>query len=295
MLDSSSEPSTDPINWDNITSENEEDPIKALLEKTPSKEISAGKKPRGRPKKPPTPVETSVPPVIPETPLSQQTAESMLTNSELLKILSNSQSDTAVPSTRGKKSSLRFSGDKGRHDNETPETVAESDDPERTTLKKLYKQYFKEPLISRHKRKEKTWTEANLNSEIYREIRELETACSDEDPAAILGGVWVAGMGAIEALGPTWGLETQGLTKCCHIASQQADFRSNMRELLIKYPYLRTMIGLGGYPELKLILMTATIVKEVHRVNTQPRGPTDMSFTDDTNSPTNLRQAFENL
>lgn len=247
---------TEKIAWGTIVGDNtSDDPLKDIFERTESKEIT--RKPKGRPKKSITPV--SEPPTpIPMTPQEPVQPETMISNADLASMFTKSKSQSPKP----RKSSLKFSGDQS-------ETIPETDglDPERVTLLKMYKQYFKKPLIDKHNRKEKIWQDHQPNSEIYQEIRLLENSVSDDDPAVILSSFWVTGMSVVENLGDMWGLETESLTQVSVEAAKLPHFQANMRELLIKYPYLRTMIALGGYPELKLLVTTVTLVKEVHQLN----------------------------
>lgn len=295
-----SEPDPSLISWDAITQSNEQleqdDPIRSLLGgRAGSKEITEPrqKRGRGRPRKsmtPPVTEEFQEPVTVPEAPPMEiakpvpPSAEELMSTRELASMFTR---DPTASATK-KKSSLRFSaeiqGDSQPNSN-VPETLAE--DPERATLLKMYKQYFKEPLLSKHKRREKVWTDTNLNSDIYRELKMLENAVSDDDPTAILGALWVGSLGAIEAFGPAMGLYTDKLTVVAMAATQDEKFKANMRELLLKYPYLRVMIGLGGYPELKLLITTLTLIKEVDSHNRQMAVSAQI--------PQELHTAFSNI
>jgi hypothetical protein len=261
---------TDPITWDSVVADNtSDDPLVYMMEKTETKEIS--RKPKGRPKKvipsdnsligntSPDPVPVPIPSILP-------TFEENLPTDALVSMFQKNKSQS--PKTKPKKSLLRFSGDeKIPDDNSQPSGM----DPDRATLLKMYKLYFRQPLLSKHSRKERIWHDSNLTSEIFQEIKLLETACSEDDPSQVLSSMWVAGMSVIETFGPVAGLETAHLGEVAGLTAAQPGFQTNMRELLIKYPYLRTMIGLGGYPEFKLLLTTTTLIKEIHDVNTRNR------------------------
>jgi hypothetical protein len=250
MSEQASNDGSEIINWDSITSENEPDPLKQIMERT-----SVKRNPKGRPKKIIAPVE--VPEQQPIVTVPAGPEENYSTQS-LVNMFRRSKSQS--PPKLRKQTGLRFSVEED--DENKP-----SENPERITLLKMYKQYFKEPLIGKHNKKERVWTDKHLNSDIYREIRDLENLVSEDDPAGMLSGIWVHSMACVEAFGPMAGLEVEGVSQIAEVVSKKDDFRANMRELLLKYPYLRTMVGLGGYPELKLLLLSATIVKEVHIQN----------------------------
>lgn len=281
------------VNWSGIIKDNEddpEDPIKSLLgrQATTSGPI---KRAKGRPKK----VSGTVSPGLPE---QQPIGISSEAPSELEQIPSaqlanmflknHPPEETSVLQKKTKTGSLRFSSDK--HDDVQPEST--EPDPERVTLLKMYKQYFRKPLLDRHKRRERVWLDSHLNSEIHREIQTLENEVSEDDPVAVLAGLWVGSMGVVESFGPAFNLRTENLTLVSHGASQDPKFRDNMRELLIKYPYLRMMIGLGGYPELKLLITTVTLIKELdkHNKDIDPTGTNQTAL-----DPEDLNKAYQNL
>lgn len=269
----------DPTNWDIITSENEEeDPIKGLLEK--SKTVSGPiKRGRGRPKKSSS---MDAPPEFLPAPSAPAPAppEEQLSNAELVAMFMKEERPPTP--TKPRKSSLKFSGDS--IPNEDNDEV-DPDDPERKTLLNMYKMFFRPPLIDKHKRKEKIWTESNLTSEIHREVRKLQSEVAAFNPADVLAGYWVISMGMVEGVGPMFDLKTQGLTYAAAKHSQDEGFRSTMRDLLIKYPWLRVMIGLGGLPEFNLLAATYTLVKSVHDMNSSPNVPV----------PDDLRTAYSEL
>lgn len=274
---------TDLIKWDTITADNEEDPIKQIMDKN----LTTKKNPRGRPRKSNTPVEAPAEPIrmqelLPKMEIS--TPESLIPTQNLVNMFRRSKSQSP-PKQRG----LRFSADV-----ENEESQSKDEDPERATLLKMYKQYFREPLIRKHTRKEKSWTERHKNSDIFREIRELENLVSEDDPAGVLSGIWVHSMSVVEAVGPAVGLESQGLSEVSAAVAQRDDFRANMRELLLKYPYLRTMVGLGGYPELKLLLISATLIKEIHFQNLTLQ-QTRERINPDQPVPDNLKKAYSQI
>lgn len=270
----------DLINWKTITEDNPEDPIRDIVEKA-GQSSGMRKSGRGRPRKivpaePLLPAEPGplAPPLTPE--------ESMSTM-QLMDTLRKSKSQS--PPRR--KSALRFS-------QEEPAAVPPAEntdpDPERMTLLRMYKQYFKKPLLDRHTRKEVRWTDKHATSEIHREIKELDAAVSEEDPASMLASVWVQLMTGVETFGPPFGLAANNLGYVADAASHSEGFKSNMRELLIKYPYLRKLLGLGGYPELKLLIITGTIIRQVHDENMKnPRG------VDPAHIPDDVKSAFQTL
>lgn len=242
---------SNPLAWDTIVADNlSDDPLKYLFNGSESKEIT--RKPRGRPKKtPPTP------PVSIVEELPQPSLEESIPSSVLTSMFMKQKS----VSPKSKKTALRFSGEEKKQEEETPL------DPDRVVLLKMYKHYFRQPLLSQHTRKERIWHDHHLNSEIFAELRLLETACSEDDPAKVLASMWVAGMIGVEKFGPLFDLHTENLGAVADHASKLPHFQTNMRELLLKYPYLRTMIGLGGYPEFKLLMTTTTLIAEIHDMN----------------------------
>lgn len=263
----------DTLKWDNIIATNgQEDTIQDIINSNP---VPAAKsKARGRPRKqgdaaglPPGPPSQSESFARLE-PLTigaeAPEPEKQFSNAELVEVLRKS-TRSQPPSPRRK--NLRVSLDTPGLPSEPEDGT--TNDPDRLTLLRMYKQYFRKPLLDKHQRKEKIWSEKHPNSEIYREIKELDALCSEDDPAQILSQLWVQGMTGVEVLGPIAGLQTQQLSV---VAGQTADtdqFRGIMRELLIKYPYLRQLVGLGGLPELKLIVITATAIRMVHDANSQ--------------------------
>lgn len=271
------------INWKNITDDNSEDPVKDIIEK--ASQMNIRKSAKGRPRKiipaePLIPAEhepvTIVPPTI--------SAEESLSTHQLIETLRRSKSQSP-PKRKG---ALRFSTEETPKE-ETPDGTSDPD-PDRVTLLRMYKQYYKKPLLDRHNRKEIRWTEKHLTSDIYREIKELDAAVSEDDPTSVLASGWVQMMIGVEAVGPAFGIASNNLGAVATHVSEQEQFRSNMRELLIKYPYLRKLIGLGGYPELKLLVITGTIIRQVHEANLKgPPAPNQAEVPED------LRTAFHAL
>lgn len=279
--------------WDNIvaTQQQQQD-----QETSSTLEISSQpkKNPRGRPKvrrEESVTLSHPAPPVQPESIARPSTIsigaelpepEKILSTTELIEVVKNFSASAASP--RNKKN-LRVSMD-------TPGLPEQSDgtetDPERLTLLRMYKQYFKKPLVDKHQRKEKAWSDKHATSDIYREIKELDALCSEDDPAQMLSDLWVQGMVGVETLGPLAGLQTQNLSVVAEKTAQTDQFRGIMRELLIKYPYLRKLMGLGGFPEIKLLLITATSIRMVHDANcsAQPL------FTE---APEDLQTAYDKL
>jgi hypothetical protein len=267
---------SNPISWDTIVGDNlSDDPLKYLFNGSETKEIT--RKPRGRPKKtPPTPPAEELPP--------QPTPEESIPSSVLTSMFMKTKSI----SPKQKKNTLRFSGEDKKPEEETPL------DPDRVVLLKMYKHYFKLPLLSQHTRKERIWQDHHLNSEIFTELRLLETACSEDDPAKVLASMWVAGMVGVEKFGPIFDLRTENLGAVAQHASTLPHFQTNMRELLLKYPYLRTMIGLGGYPEFKLLMTTTTLIAEIHDMN-QRQSSADPGPDPSQPLPHDLRKQFDGL
>jgi len=272
----------DPTAWSNITDENEEDPVKSLLERSMSKELPS-RKGKGRPKKNVPPVIESEQPPLPTPPPPAVSPESMIPTEQLVKMFQRSKSQSP-PKTR--RSSIRFSDEKEPLSSSPPTP----DDPERLTLLRMYKQYFKLPLINQHTRKEKVWSDKHLNSEIHQEIKLLENAISDDDPANALSTWWTTGMNVVENVAPIWGLETEGLGKHAGLVGQSPQMKSVMRELLLKYPYLRSMVGFGGYPELKLLVVSVTLIKEVHEQNARSRW-----MNENMQVPDSLNKSFDQV
>lgn len=271
---------TDVTSWSNVIADNaEKDPIKTLLERVPTKDnitSTVTRKGRGRPPKRQPSTDESIDATSTLDPIksvdvaSTPAPETLVPTKDLIDMFSTqkSRSRSSSPS-KSRKSVLKFSTDLNKADEPDEPDSNHDIDPERVTLLKMYKQYFRKPLIDKHKRKEKLWTEKSLNSEIYREIRELEACCSEDDPASFLATGWVHFMSGIEATGPMYGLRTQRLSEFSAAAAEEESFKSNMREILLKYPYLRKLVGLGGYPELKLLVVTATMIRQVHDFNTE--------------------------
>jgi hypothetical protein len=270
------------INWKTITEDNSEDPVKDILEK--AGQLNIRKSAKGRPRKI-VPAEPLIPaepvPVTMERPL--MSAEESLSTLQLVETLRRSKSQS--PPKR--KSTLRFSTEEPNK--ETPENVQELDS-DRTVLLRMYRQYFKRPLLDKHGRKEIHWTDKHMTSEIYQEIKKLNDAVKEDDPAAALASGWVQMMVGVEAAGPMLGIASKNLGTVAECVAGQDDLLSTMRELLIKYPYLRKLIGLGGYPELKLLALTSTVIRQVHEVNLNglPAAPPR-------EVPADLRTAFNAL
>lgn len=292
------------INWDNITSHNDPDPIAQIIEKAQVTIDKGEKKPRGRPRKkeitPDLDLSKLLPPPEVSPPGDQASFDVSGLSTEQL-IFASLANEPSIPPTkkvvsplvsRGRsprKSVLRFSDDASESD-----ATAEPDSKWLAAVA-TYKCFFQSPkLRAKHQREEKAWTNRDSPERIIKECKELQALCSSTDPANVLGSLWVNCMSGVETFGPLWGLKTQQLGACAGAVSQRDDFQETMRELLIKYPYLRMLVTLGGLPELRLAVITITMVNEIHQINSLKEHMAHMQ-TPDRPVPEDLRSAFSGL
>lgn len=276
-------PEDEIIKWENITSENESDPIKEILERGSTKEIKPPRS-RGRPRKTTTPVE-EIPPVQEVLP-SLPAPEENISTANLVSMFKRSKSQSPPKSRRP---ALRFSSDK-----QPAESSEEETNPKWIAAVQTYKCFFNEKLRAKHRRNEITWTSKDTPERIIKECKELQTLCSNSDPASTLGSMWVHCMSGVEAIGPIYGLKTEKLGEVAGIVSERDDFQETMRELLIKYPYLRLVVGLGGLPELRLAVITITVINEMHQMN-KYKEQIAMNASPDKPIPSSLNTAYSEL
>lgn len=140
-------------------------------------------------------------------------------------------------------------------------------DSDKACLLGIYRSFFKEPLASRHSARQKTFTDKHTSADVFREIEDIQREVRASNPMAMLSAAWLTTMGLVENAGVSSDIPLQNLTRCCQLAADQPDTQDIFRDLLIKYPYLRRAVSLGGFPEIQLLVLSATIVTQVMQAN----------------------------
>lgn len=236
-------------NWDNITETNV-DKVAEELEKLETSATTPKKK-RGRPAKARTP---DAP-----IPAPKQSEEEEIPSDVLASMFYKSP-----PSTPGRKSpkpSVKFTQD------EEEQSLSERLDHE--VLLKIYDSFFKEPLASRHNRRKKLHDENTPKHVLERDVKELQRCIGTSDPANDLGHGWAKLMTLAEKVAIMQGLPLWGLGEEAEKRAKDPEFTDTFRELLIKYPRLRSYMVMGGFPELRLAVLSMYMAGSVAERNIQ--------------------------
>lgn len=233
--------------WDSITETNV-DKVAEELEKLETATLP--KKKRGRPAKPRTPE-----PSTPLPPAPKQSEEETIPSEQLASMFYKSP-----PSTPGRKTpSVKFTQDEPEDD------LSERLDHE--VLLKIYDSFFKEPLSSRHNRRKKLHDENTPKHVLERDVKELQRCIGTSDPANDLGHGWAKLMTLAEKVAIMQGLPLWGLGEEAEKRAKDPEFTDTFRELLIKYPRLRSYMVMGGFPELRLAVLSVYMAGSVAERN----------------------------
>lgn len=255
---------SDVTDWSKITEENNEDistMAETVIQQAQAQSSGNIKRRRGRPPK--ITASNSTPPTPPAVSPRERSPmpEELIPTHDLLNMFLKEE---AQP--QPKKSVLRFSGDSlPKQEPDDEESITEQLDQE--ILLKLYESFFAEPLSSRHSIRKRAFDEKTPKKTLESELKKLQRAVGSSDPASDLGRVWAGGMGVIENLAIVSGYPLMGLGEVAKQKAKTPEFLDTFRELLIKYPKLRTYLVLGGFPEMKLMLYSGLIAKEVLEAN----------------------------
>lgn len=249
----------DVISWDNITNADNDQPE----EFKPSEPVETLttvtnlKKKRGRPPKVALPMPTLPTPPTSGSNTPVRTEEEMMSTTQLL-------------------SALTMSGDKSPKAPALKFNVPDDDeeasieaDVDMEILLRIYESFFQEPLNRRHSIRRRPFSHTTPKKTIESELKKLSRAVGCADPAADLGSIWAKGMAGIEYFAVPAGYPVLGLGAVAAQKAASPEFTDTFRELLIKYPRLRSYMALGGFPEVKLLVMSAMVTQEVLNNNLQ--------------------------
>lgn len=264
---------TDASDWSSITDLNVDDPLESMIERAEERESGqkGSKRKVGRPKK-----ETrAVPEPEPEpepVKLREPHPEEQLDTGSLLSMFvgRDAVNEAASKATRKekspKKSALRFSMDASDgEEEEDPSRVQER--ASKDCMLAIHRKFYEEPLVSRHTRPEKKWTPKHTARDIEKENKIIMQQIKNTDPAQTLGMYWVMAMGMAEQVGILGGVPLMGLGEESAKSLKDQKQMDIFRELLIKYPHLRAMVMVGGYPEVMLLASSLTLASEVAESN----------------------------
>lgn len=265
---------SDLTDWSKITDENNEDistVAETVIQQAQAQSSGNIKRRRGRPPKitASTPTSTpSTPPAIsprPMTPERSPLPEESIPTGDLLSMFLKEEMQQQQP----KRGILRFSGDSLPKAEEEPDLDEDSirEQLDHEILLKLYESFFTEPLSKRHNIRKRSFDDKTPKKTIESELKKLQRSVGSSDPASDLGRVWAGGMGFAEQFAVAAGYPLMGLGDVAKEKAKTPEFLDTFRELLIKYPKLRTYLVLGGFPEIKLLLYSGMIAKDVLEAN----------------------------
>lgn len=265
--------------WDAvIRPSGENSPVSGTSTPNPTKER---RRRRGRPRK----TEQAVEPSTPQEPETYYTAGPPPIE-EIFKRLEISENNNN--NNKKKSNNISFlNGFNNEPAGPTAQQLAE-EEREKNTLIKMYKTYFQPPLSESHALKERNWHPSDSPEDIMNEIRKMEAVVSGGTPTKFITGAYVGVMTGLEAAGPFFGLRLNSLAQSAEQVAQTPVFQKNLRELLIKYPYLRRLSSMDGMPEINILVTTLIMIKEVNQANSF------VSTAGQTAGP-GLRQKFSNL
>lgn len=247
----------DPTDWSNITeSDRLEDNV---TEPTAFVQVASNKKRRGRPRKSesaktsgtstpnPEPVDFMPPPTPIAAPPSM---EEMMSAQQLIDAVSEARREPSPRRTKFEPLPV-----------DEDEQLEEDVDTE--ILTKIYESFFKPPLSDRHAVRKRNFPPGTPKKTIEAECKKLQRAVGSSDPAADFGRIWAGAIGGMEPFALMMGYPVFGLGQAAQEKSTSPQYVDTFRELLIKYPRLRSYMALGGFPELKLLVLTGLMTKEV--------------------------------
>lgn len=255
-----------PTDWKTITDTNVDFMAEKLKElETKQTSVTIEKRKRGRPPKAITPTESlPLPLPLPSAPPVPSHYSELMSNEALTNMLAKSRTPPSSGSNTPRKSSIKFSEpEPGQPDDEA--SLSEKIDHE--ILLSIYESFFREPLSGRHNKRKKPFDENTPKDTLVKELKELQRVIGSSDPVKDLGHIWTKGMETVEFFGMLNGFPLMGLGEVSKEKAKSPEISDTFRELLIKYPRLRSMLVLGGFPELRLIGYSYMIAHEVMTKN----------------------------
>ena len=125
-------------------------------------------------------------------------------------------------------------------------------------ISELYNSYFLPPLCDKHKEKKRFFTPAEYDP-CLAECRRLQGLCSTRDPIKVVKTGYIMALGGLETASGIMGAPVPQFREKMTKVLDSPTGDSVMRELFIKYEYLRNMALAGHSPELTLFVLTSAV------------------------------------
>lgn len=246
--------------------------------------VAVTKTKRGRPSKKTKPVDDVpvTPSFTPDLPVDNNRYDSNpaseMSTLDLIKTInsqeplkSNHFSDHSFPQPVKKRSNSRSKSPvKNVKFEDRSEEEDLSDKFNRKCLIGLHNEFYDEHNSKLHKIPRMAIDDSVPTSSIDQRVKLLQECCIQTNPTDVAISVWSSVLGLTETVLENTNNPIPGLSVNSQIIGNSPAGKQIFRDLLIKYPYLRYMIGMGDFPELKLLLMTVQVMEISKKIASDP-------------------------
>jgi hypothetical protein len=183
----------------------------------------------------------------------------------------NHNSDHPLPQPVKKRSSSRSKSPvKNVKFEDKSEEEELSDKFNRKCLIGIHNEFYDDFNSKLHKIPRMVIDDSVSTNSIDQRVKLLQECCIQSNPTDVAISVWSSILGLTETVLENTGNPIPGLSVNSQIIGNSPMGKQIFRDLLIKYPYMRYMIGMGDFPELKLLMMTMQVVEISKKIASDP-------------------------